>query len=343
MSRSKKKAGVYKITNTANGKVYIGSSVDLMVRKGGHFSSLRKGKHPNKHLQRAFDKYTEACFVFEIIERCPEDQSILLEREQFHIDATGSAETGYNIRRLAHSNFGLRHTEEAKKKCYDANKGRPKSAETRAKLSAAHKGKTVSAETRKKLSEANKGKTISPENLAKLIAAHLGKPRSPETKAKISAANKGRQTALGRPCSAETKAKIGAKNRINRLGKKASAETRLKMSIAQQLRSDQNREKTMSDPKRMEHIRNLGLASKGSHPSKETLEKMSLAHKGRKMSEEARRKSSETKRKWMATPEGEAFKKRISELKKGNQYALGRKYSEEEKKKRADARSATKC
>jgi group I intron endonuclease len=62
--------GIYKITNTIDGKVYIGSSVDVRGRFNSHRSDLRQNKHGNSKLQRAWKKHGEEAFVFEIIEEC---------------------------------------------------------------------------------------------------------------------------------------------------------------------------------------------------------------------------------------------------------------------------------
>jgi predicted GIY-YIG superfamily endonuclease len=43
-------SGVYGIVNLVNGKVYIGSSVDLSRREGEHFRLLRGGYHRNTYL-----------------------------------------------------------------------------------------------------------------------------------------------------------------------------------------------------------------------------------------------------------------------------------------------------
>lgn len=65
--------GIYRITNTINGKVYIGSSVDVRGRFNSHKSDLKLNKHGNSRLQRAWNKYGEQAFVFEIIEECAPD------------------------------------------------------------------------------------------------------------------------------------------------------------------------------------------------------------------------------------------------------------------------------
>lgn len=58
---------IYKITNNANGKVYIGSTTNPKKRKTRHFSTLRSNTHHNILLQRAFNKYGESSLTFEII------------------------------------------------------------------------------------------------------------------------------------------------------------------------------------------------------------------------------------------------------------------------------------
>lgn len=105
----RKKSGIYRIVNSENGKMYIGSAVDLSGRKRSHFSTLRKGEHHNMHLQRAFNKYGKDCFKFEVIEKCTTD--VLLEREQFNIDSHNFNEL-YNIAKTAGSTLGTTRTKE---------------------------------------------------------------------------------------------------------------------------------------------------------------------------------------------------------------------------------------
>jgi len=54
--------GIYKITCTANKRIYIGSAVNLLKRKRDHFNTLRRNNHCNLHMQRAWNKYgPDAC------------------------------------------------------------------------------------------------------------------------------------------------------------------------------------------------------------------------------------------------------------------------------------------
>lgn len=61
--------GIYKITNTKNGKVYIGQTNDINRRKEQHFTALLLGKHENKAMQQDYLKWKDY-FTFEVIEEC---------------------------------------------------------------------------------------------------------------------------------------------------------------------------------------------------------------------------------------------------------------------------------
>jgi hypothetical protein len=88
--------GVYKITNTANGKFYVGSSKDIKSRWYQHTSRLNENKHGNSYLQNAWNKYGSQSFKFELIEEC--NPEIQFEREQFYLNELNPFDdNGYNI------------------------------------------------------------------------------------------------------------------------------------------------------------------------------------------------------------------------------------------------------
>lgn len=91
-------SGIYKLIDETNGKVYVGSAVDLARRKSQHFSSLRKGLHPNPHLQNAYTKGHKIEFV--IVELVSETK--LLSVEQKHLDELwDNGALCYNVAREA--------------------------------------------------------------------------------------------------------------------------------------------------------------------------------------------------------------------------------------------------
>lgn len=76
----KGKSGIYQIRNLLNGKIYVGSAIELIDRKKGHFSDLKYKHHHNDKLQEEYNVYGEQNFIFEIIEFC--DKNIRYKIEQ---------------------------------------------------------------------------------------------------------------------------------------------------------------------------------------------------------------------------------------------------------------------
>lgn len=65
----KETTGIYTITNKITGDCYVGSTtVSFYNRRRDHFKNLRKGSHHSIKLQRAFNKYGEESFKFEILQ-----------------------------------------------------------------------------------------------------------------------------------------------------------------------------------------------------------------------------------------------------------------------------------
>ena len=95
-------SGIYAIRNEVNGKMYVGSAIDIARRLAKHRYQLRGGVHPSKHLQSAFNKYGDAAFETATLELCEDHQ--LVEREQYWID---HLKPEYNKRLIAESNVGL--------------------------------------------------------------------------------------------------------------------------------------------------------------------------------------------------------------------------------------------
>jgi group I intron endonuclease len=164
--------GIYRIENLIDWKEYYGSSVDIAKRWDDHRSALRHNKHYNPHLQRAWNKYGEAAFSFQIIEDLDgETDDYLLEREQWYLDNTQCLDPqyGYNIARDAIAPMA----------------GRKLTAEHKDKIRQAHLGKKHTPEAIEKTRQFNLGRAFTPEHIDKLRQAHLGKTLTPEHKEKI--------------------------------------------------------------------------------------------------------------------------------------------------------------
>lgn len=89
--------GIYCIENLANGKKYIGQSINITYRFYQHRSDLKYCRHRNKHLQWAWNEYGADNFKFYILEECPCEQ--LDDKERFYISFfdTMNQNCGYNF------------------------------------------------------------------------------------------------------------------------------------------------------------------------------------------------------------------------------------------------------
>lgn len=183
--------GVYVITCTANGKIYVGSAVNFSVRWNKHKCDLRAKRHYNRHLQSTWDKYGERAFTFEVLEVCHE--SVLLEREQHYLNALSPFEPfGFNISLDALSPMkGRKMTPESRAKMSKSHSGQKHSEETKRKMSSWQVGRKLPLEHRKRLSETRRGRKVSAETKALLSAIRANPPQ--ELRDKWSAALKGRK------------------------------------------------------------------------------------------------------------------------------------------------------
>lgn len=154
--------GIYKIRNIVNGKVIIGSSINIPYRWSAYKCWLRKNKYENQYLQNSWNKYGEQNFEFSVIEECPENQ--LLIREDFWISQYDSMnrDKGYNLqsanRNTGYSYKGWKHTEESLEKMRISHLGKKHTMETIEKMKLdGRRGRKLSDESRMKLSLSCKG------------------------------------------------------------------------------------------------------------------------------------------------------------------------------------------
>lgn len=81
-------SGVYALQCVKTGKSYVGSSRCVPNRISEHFNNLRKGAHPNRILQKAWDTYLEKNFAVVVLARCKSKKQ-RLEEEQIFIECMG--------------------------------------------------------------------------------------------------------------------------------------------------------------------------------------------------------------------------------------------------------------
>jgi group I intron endonuclease len=196
-------SGIYKITNTINGKYYIGSSVDITNRWHNHKSKLKSNDHINPHLQNAYNLYGIDSFKYSIMLIC--DKHNLLLYEQIVLDNLNHS---YNLAKDARApNTGKKNSKEAIEKFRRARMGHPVSEETRKKISESlkgHPGHKHTKESRKKISLSKKG----------LPSPMLGRKHSDETKKLMSQLAMGNKYNLGNKRSERTKAKMSESIKI---------------------------------------------------------------------------------------------------------------------------------
>lgn len=94
-------SGIYSIRNKINGKVYVGSSKDIYTRWSQHRHDLRKGNHHNEVLQRAWNKYGERNFAFEVLEKAPPENLFNVEQNWYERLNSSSNDYGYNLSPIA--------------------------------------------------------------------------------------------------------------------------------------------------------------------------------------------------------------------------------------------------
>jgi len=211
---------IYKATNTKNGKVYIGQTIQsLNQRKIDH---QRKSElyGSTSYFHAAIRKYGFSFFSWEIIDRA-ESESELNKKEKLWISELKSNQKtyGYNLttggdsiklneesrKKISESvtgsknpNFGKKRSEATRLKSSLSQKGRKKKPESVEKMRRSLTGKRQPPEVVDKRRQKMLGRKWSAESIEKTRQANLGSKRSEESKRKMSAARKGRF--LGEHC-----------------------------------------------------------------------------------------------------------------------------------------------
>jgi group I intron endonuclease len=155
--------------------VYFGSTMCFDNRKRQHLYELKRNRHGNPFMQKAFNKYNDIKFdIMQVV-----DEQEVLAVEQMFIDEHYGKKECMNIASVAGSRRGVPHSEE-----------------TKHKLSIAHKGRKLTPEQ----VAAVKKRGVSPQ--FRTAANDTARNRSLETREKI------RQNMTGNIVSTKTRNKI---------------------------------------------------------------------------------------------------------------------------------------
>ncbi len=157
--------GIYKITNTVNGKVYIGQSLNIQKR----WWTESKKQEVNPHLKASFLKYGINCFCFEVLKEFSKNEDTALLRKKLNLYETtyiaiyqsNNEEYGYNKTSGGRNNWVI--SDDSRKRISEAQRGKKQSKETIEKRKQSNQGFRHSKETKRTLSEIKKGTKHSEE------------------------------------------------------------------------------------------------------------------------------------------------------------------------------------
>jgi len=112
--------GVYVIVNSINETVYVGSAVNVRLRRNLHLSDLRRNKHHCPSLQNFFNKYGEDSLTFYVAAfLIAPTREEFVAAEQKYLDIYPSK---FNVLQFARSSVGRKHSPESKEKMSRARK-----------------------------------------------------------------------------------------------------------------------------------------------------------------------------------------------------------------------------
>jgi len=195
--------GIYRITCVVTGKIYIGSAVNLRVRRKTHYGDLQRNAHHNRKLQNAWKKYGPDTFVFDILElvMLPE---MLTAREQYWFKQLNPfGKRGFNLDPIAGSSLGVKYSQESRARISAAKRGKPtalrgrkQSPEQVERHRQAMIGYKHTDAARRNMGNARRGKQHSPETRAKISKAALGHVMDEKARAHFSAHNEASKKTL---------------------------------------------------------------------------------------------------------------------------------------------------
>lgn len=206
---------LYLLTNTVNGKQYVGITTQPIARRwSDHVSKAHQGRQTIIAL--AMRKHGAEMFTMTLLgeassweELCAMEQAAIASYQTFHPH-------GYNMTHGGDGTLGRLHSEDTKQRIAAKKRGIPLQLHVRLAVSQCHKGIPKSPEQRLKISEAQRGEKNH----------HFGKGMSDDLKQKLLEVNTGNQYGLGRTLSSEARAYLSS----IRKGKTHTAATKAKIA-----------------------------------------------------------------------------------------------------------------
>lgn len=167
-SSSERTPAFYKVVHVPTEMEYAGSTKNVYLREAVHRSRLKRGVHPNKDLQKAYDSDPNISFHYEPTETQAEASA---KEQQYLTDNKDSGKLFNKAMDVNAPGKGVFPNEETRKKISEAGLGRKHTEETRVQMSNSSLGK-------------NAGITRSDAHRAAVSNRHKGVPLSDEHKEK---------------------------------------------------------------------------------------------------------------------------------------------------------------
>lgn len=295
---SESRCYIYCITNSVNGKRYIGIARDPAKRWAQHKSRAKRGRY---FINLAIAKYGVDSFTFNVVACCQTwDDGLELERRLIAELNCRDRENGYNLTSGGEGVPGLVHSAETRAKLSAQRLGvklGPPSEKHRAALSAAMKGKAPAPEVLEAALAFNKGRKFTEDQRLARSAQLTGRPVSDETRTKLRMSNLGQKRSEA-ACEANRASQLGKKHTPEQSAAKSARQTGRKIKP----RSDEQRAAISAaqlgkprGPYSPEHCAAISAATKGRVVSAATRALISAANLGRKLSDETRAKMSATR------------------------------------------------
>jgi group I intron endonuclease len=147
---------IYKVTNTINGKAYIGFDCRWPHRRSVHICEGMTRKNKQYPLYRAINKYGRDAFVWEILYQSEDrghtlnimEPKLIKEHNTHYIDGHG-----YNMSYGGEGTFGVKLSEETKRKISEARKGHKWTEDQKKRLSDQRTGRKLSDYHKQRMSE----------------------------------------------------------------------------------------------------------------------------------------------------------------------------------------------